>query len=104
MQLTIELNPDEIATFAHLAKILQAGKEYEIEEMGGIYPLPIFLAMDDLLNNFDRLLEGMDSPFVIGDDSYKYANHVAYRMQQISEELFEMKADFENRRAQNKGN
>lgn len=72
--------------------------------MGGVFPLPIFLAMDDLLNNFDRLLEGMDSPFVLGEDSYKYANHVAYRMQQISEELLGMKADFEEIRAKNKGN
>ena len=99
MQLTIELDVDEIATFAHLAKILQVAKEYDLEKMGGVYPLPILLAMDDLLDSFDRLLEGMDSPFVLRDDSYKYANHLAYRMQQISEKLLGMKAEFEKRRA-----
>lgn len=104
MQLTIELETDEIATYAHLAKILQAGKEYDVEEMGGIYPLPIFLAMDDLLNNFECLLEGIDSPFVVGDDAYKYANHVAHRMRQISDELLEMKKDFEELRAKKEGN
>lgn len=98
MQLTIELETNDIATYAHLAEILQVAKEYDIEKMGGVFPLPIFLAMDDLLDSFDCLLEGMDSPFVVGDGSYKYANHVAYRMQQISEELLEMKADFEKRK------
>ena len=98
MQLTVELEADEISTFAYLAKILDIGKTGDIAKMRGVYPLPVVMAMDDLLNNFERLLEGMDSPFILGDDAYKYANHLAHRMKQISDELFEMKADFDERK------
>ncbi|MBT3413425.1 MAG: hypothetical protein HN424_05165, partial [Candidatus Jacksonbacteria bacterium] len=80
MQLTVELEAEEIATFAYLAKILNIGKTGDIAEMGSVYPLPVVMAMDDLLNNFEHLLEGMDSPFILGDDAYKYANHLAHRM------------------------
>lgn len=99
MKLTIELEAGEIATYAHLAKILQVAKEYDLDEMGGVYPLPILLAMDALLDSFDRLLEGMDSPFVVGGDSYIYANHIAYRMQSLSETLLEMKAEMDEKQA-----
>ena len=98
MQLTIELEADEIATIAYLAKILDIGREDDIVQMGGIYPLPVIMAMNDLLNNFESLLEGIDSPFEIGDDVTIHAATLADRMKKISEGLFEMKRDFEARR------
>jgi len=97
MQLTVELEPDEIATFAHLAKILDIGKEGDIVKMGGVYPLPVVMAMNNLLDSFDHLLEGMDSPFEIGEDVTKHATVLAHRMKQISDGLLKMKTDFDER-------
>ncbi|MBT7071950.1 MAG: hypothetical protein HN855_07545 [Anaerolineae bacterium] len=99
MHITVELDVDEISILAYLAKILNLSKRRDLKKMKGVYPLTIVMAMNDLIEKNDGLLEDMDLPFEIGDDFTKHTTILEHQTQQISEELFEMKAKFQAKRA-----
>ena len=90
MQLTIELDADQIA---HLAQ--EITKKNDVIRMHGVYPPHILMAMNHLMDSFSDLLEEMDSPFQVGPEGSQEASILADRLKNIRESVLEDKAYFE---------
>jgi len=92
MQLTIEFeDAAQIATIAHLAEIMSLSRKSDTSQMRALYPTDVIRTVRDLLESFDRVLNYMDSPYVVSEEDGKLAGSLAYRMQGIGERILEMK-------------
>ena len=95
MQLTIELDADQIAHLAHIADMLEITKKNDAIRMRSVYPLHILMAMNHLMNSFNDLLDEIDSPYQLGPEVSQEASILADRLKKIRESILEDKAYFE---------
>jgi len=99
MQLTVELDVDQIATLAYLAEILELSRSNDAARMRAEYPLDVINAVRHLIDGFEIMLSGMDSPYEVSVEVSQNASSLAHRMIEVSEHILEMKTEFDEKRA-----
>ena len=100
MQLTIELDADQIAHLAHIAEMMEISAAGDAVQMHGVNPLEILRAMNYLLNSFNDLLDKMDSPFQAGPETSQAALILTDKLNNIRESILEDQARFETLQTQ----
>ena len=92
MQLTVDFeNADQIATFAHLAEIMDLSRKNDADKMSGLYPRDVIDAVRNLMEAFDVVLSHINSPYAVSDNVGKDAGSLVHRMQEIGERILNMK-------------